>query len=223
MFFTLHLKTMPKDIFSISNKKQFVGFTLFTTVENPQELLYFILLLPNLHYFLASLQFKTIQHMQKLNLPSYQPRIVYENDKPRIFDVIRKKFVALTPEEWVRQHFIHLLLDLKYPAALMAVEKLVLVNNLRQRADLVVYNRKGEAALIVECKAPEIELCNKTIQQAARYNIQLDVPFIIVTNGMATYCVFTHPITKKQTVVSTIPTFENLNAPLDQFSEASTH
>lgn len=223
MFFTLHLKTMPKDIFSISNKKQFVGFTLFTTVENPQELLYFILLLPNLHYFLASLQFKTIQHMQKLNLPSYQPRIVYENDKPRIFDVIRKKFVALTPEEWVRQHFIHLLLDLKYPAALMAVEKLVLVNNLRQRADLVVYNRKGEAALIVECKAPEIELCNKTIQQAARYNIQLDVPFIIVTNGMATYCVFTHPSTKKQTVVSTIPTFENLNAPLDQFSEASTH
>lgn len=161
--------------------------------------------------------------MQKLNLPSYQPRIVYENDKPRIFDVIRKKFVALTPEEWVRQHFIHLLLDLKYPAALMAVEKLVLVNNLRQRADLVVYNRKGEAALIVECKAPEIELCNKTIQQAARYNIQLDVPFIIVTNGMATYCVFTHPSTKKQTVVSTIPTFENLNAPLDQFSEASTH
>ena len=223
MFFTLHLKTMPKDIFSISNKKQFVGFTLFTTVENPQELLYFILLLPNLHYFLASLQFKTIQQMQKLNLPSYQPRIVYENDKPRIFDVIRKKFVALTPEEWVRQHFIHLLLDLKYPAALMAVEKLVLVNNLRQRADLVVYNRKGEAALIVECKAPEIELCNKTIQQAARYNIQLDVPFIIVTNGMATYCVFTPPSTKKQTVVSTIPTFENLNAPLDQFSEASTH
>ncbi len=161
--------------------------------------------------------------MQKLNLPHYQPKIVYENDKPRIFDVIRKKFVALTPEEWVRQHFIHLLLSIKYPAALMAVEKLVLVNNLRQRADLVVYNRKGEAALIVECKAPEIELCDKTIQQAARYNIQLDVPFIIVTNGMATYCVFTHPNTKKQTVLTTIPTFENLNAPSDLSFEASTH
>ena len=161
--------------------------------------------------------------MQKLNLPPYQARIVYENDKPKIFDVIRKKFVALTPEEWVRQHFIHLLLGLKYPAALMAVEKLVLVNNLRQRADLVVYNRKGEPALIVECKAPEVELCDKTVQQAARYNIQLNVPFIIVTNGMATFCAFTHPLTKKQTVLTTIPTFENLNEPSDQSSEASTH
>lgn len=160
--------------------------------------------------------------MQKLNLPHFQARIEYDVNKPRIFDIIRKKFVVLTPEEWVRQHFIHLLVNLGYPASLMAVERLVLVNQLKQRADLVVYNRKGKPALIVECKAPDVELSDKTIQQAARYNIQLDVSFIIITNGLKTYCVFMHPESKKHQVLTTIPTFENLNDPLGLSFEAST-
>lgn len=151
--------------------------------------------------------------MQTLNLPAAPLRIDTANKKPRIFDVIRKKFVVLTPEEWVRQHFIHLLINLNYPQALIAVEKLVLVNQLRQRADIVVYNRQGKPALIVECKAPEVPLSNVTIQQAGRYNTRLGVNHIIITNGLSTYCLFIHPRTHQSRVLSEIPTFETLNAP----------
>ena len=151
--------------------------------------------------------------MQTLNLPAAPLRIDTANKKPRVFDVIRKKFVVLTPEEWVRQHFIHLLISLNYPQALIAVEKLVLVNQLRQRADIVVYNRQGKPALIVECKAPEVPLSNVTIQQAGRYNTRLGVNHIIITNGLSTYCLFIHPHTHQTKVLTEIPTFETLNAP----------
>ncbi len=149
--------------------------------------------------------------MQQLNLPSYSAKIVENNNKYQIFDVIRKKYVALTPEEWVRQHFINLLSLMEYPESLMAVEKLVVINNLRQRADIVIYNRKGNPAMIIECKAPEVTLTNTVVEQAARYNSKLNVPYIVVTNGLSTYCVYVDLETEKFKVISSLPTFEELN------------
>ncbi len=149
--------------------------------------------------------------MQKLNLPPFSAKTEEINGKLHIFDIIRMKNIVLTPEEWVRQHFIHLLISQNYPKGLIAVEKLVVVNNLRQRADIVIYNRKGKPALIVECKAPQISLDNSVIAQAARYNSQLNVPYIVITNGLATYCVYIDLATKKYEVLTSLPTFEALN------------
>ncbi len=149
--------------------------------------------------------------MQQLNLPSFQAKIVENNNKIQIFDIIRKKYVALTPEEWVRQHFINLLILMEYPESLIAVEKLVVINNLRQRADIVIYNRKGKPAMIVECKAPDIPMTNSVVEQAARYNSKLNVPYIVVTNGISTYCLFIDFETKEFKVVNTLPTFAELN------------
>lgn len=127
--------------------------------------------------------------MQKLNLPSVQLRTKQAGNKYQVFDELRKKFVVLTPEEWVRQHFIHYLIkELGYSAGLIAVEMLVKVNGLSQRADIVLYDKRGRARIIVECKAPEVPVTRAVFNQAARYNTQLKVDFLIVTNGLQHYC-----------------------------------
>jgi len=127
--------------------------------------------------------------MEKLNLPPVQFRTKSIGDKRQIFDEVRKKFVALTPEEWVRQHFVHFLIhQQKFSAGLLAIEMLVRVNDLSQRADIVLYNRKGEASVIIECKAPSVPITRAVFNQAARYNTQLQVDYLIVTNGMQHYC-----------------------------------
>ena len=123
--------------------------------------------------------------MQQLNLPSYAFKIVKKQDRFRIFDVIRRKFVALTPEEWVRQHIVHYLIgDRHFPAGLMAVEHLVVINQLRQRADVVIYNRQRLPLLIVECKAPSVAITAAVFEQALRYNMVLGVRIVVVSNGM---------------------------------------
>lgn len=149
--------------------------------------------------------------MQPLSLPPFEARIIEENGKKRIFDVIRKKYVSLTPEEWVRQHFIHYLLSIKYPAALMAVEKNVTVNGLKQRADIVIFNRLGKPMVIVECKAPGVIVDNTTIAQAARYNINLEVPYLVVTNGINNYCVRIDKSTGTWQSETALPEFTSLN------------
>ncbi|MCU4157227.1 type I restriction enzyme HsdR N-terminal domain-containing protein [Carboxylicivirga sp. A043] len=127
--------------------------------------------------------------MQKLNLPPVQFRTKQAGNKTQVFDEVRKKFVALTPEEWVRQHFIHYLLKgLGYSAGLVAVEMLVKVNGLSQRADIVLYDKRGKARIIVECKAPEVAVTRAVFNQASRYNTKLKVDYLIVTNGMQHYC-----------------------------------
>ncbi|WP_026473483.1 type I restriction enzyme HsdR N-terminal domain-containing protein [Alkaliflexus imshenetskii] len=150
--------------------------------------------------------------MQPLSLPPFDARITEENGKKRIFDVIRKKYVSLSPEEWVRQHFIHFLLSIKYPAALMAIEKNVTVNGLKQRADIVVYNRLAKPMVIVECKAPGVIVDNTTIAQAARYNISLEVPYLVVTNGINNYCIRVDKTTGTWQMETTLPEFTALNA-----------
>jgi predicted type IV restriction endonuclease len=149
--------------------------------------------------------------MQQLNLPPFEAKISTEKGKSKIFDVVRKKYIVLTPEEWVRQHFIHFMLNSGYPASLMAVERLVVVNSLRQRADIVIFNRTGNPAMIVECKAPSVELDNKTIWQAARYNIPLGVKYLVITNGLKTYCIRTENSKNQQKVLEKLPLFEEIN------------
>ncbi len=125
----------------------------------------------------------------ELNLPAFNFRLKEKGQSKQIFDTVRKKFVALTPEEWVRQHFIHFMIhEKRYPSSLMGVEMMVRVNELSQRADIVVYQRDGKPWLIVECKAPHIQINQDTFYQAARYNITLQVPYIVITNGIEHYC-----------------------------------
>jgi len=108
----------------------------------------------------------------------------------RIFDIIRKKYVTFTPEEFVRQNFVnHMVTNLQYPVGLICVEKKVSVNGMNQRVDILVYNRQGNPVMIVECKAPNIEISQETLEQAARYNLSLGVKFIALTNGKTNYCI----------------------------------
>ncbi len=120
-----------------------------------------------------------------LNLPSYSFRIKETNGRQQIFDSVRKKFVALTPEEWVRQHLIRLLIE-QYgvPIGLMAIEKPLKIGKLIQRADIVVYNRGTNPILIVEVKAPTVTIDQKTLDQASRYKMALNVNYVILSNGI---------------------------------------
>jgi hypothetical protein len=127
--------------------------------------------------------------MQALNLPTYSFNIKSEEGRKFIFDVIRKKFVVLTPEEWVRQNFIHYLNNEKhYPLQLMSVETAFKLYKSDKRSDIAVYNRKGEPVAMVECKAPEIKIDSKVFDQIIRYNLKFKLKFIMVTNGLYHFC-----------------------------------
>ena len=127
--------------------------------------------------------------MDNLKLPAFEYRLRNHGQSKQIFDSIRKKFVALTPEEWVRQHLINFLVkEKKYPASLLAVEMPLLLNNLKKRADIVAYNNKGEAIVLVECKAPTVKITQSSFDQAARYCLATDIILIIVSNGITNYC-----------------------------------
>ena len=132
--------------------------------------------------------------MQELNFPSYEFRIKNSENKLLIFDVIRKKFVVLQPEEWVRQHCLHFLIEeKKYPVSLINVEKELKVNNLRKRYDIVVYRPDGSIQLIVECKSHKVKVDQSTFDQIARYNLTLNAAFLMVTNGINHYyCLMDH-------------------------------
>ncbi|WP_047414788.1 type I restriction enzyme HsdR N-terminal domain-containing protein [Cellulophaga sp. Hel_I_12] len=123
--------------------------------------------------------------MQVLNFPSYNFRFKNSENKIYIFDVVRKKFVILQPEEWVRQHVVHYLLDQKkYPLSLINVEKQLKLNGLVKRYDIIVFKADGTIALLVECKAPEVMVTQITFDQIASYNFQLRAEFLMVTNGL---------------------------------------
>ncbi|MCX6245270.1 MAG: type I restriction enzyme HsdR N-terminal domain-containing protein [Bacteroidetes bacterium] len=126
--------------------------------------------------------------MQTLNLPDAALRIRRKGEKTEVFDTIRKKFIALTPEEWVRQHFIHYLTGHRnVPHSLISVEASLKYNRLKKRSDIVVYGTDGTPRLIVECKAPEVPLTQAVFDQAAMYNMTLKVPYLAITNGMEHY------------------------------------
>ncbi|MET1259510.1 type I restriction enzyme HsdR N-terminal domain-containing protein [Flagellimonas sp. DF-77] len=123
--------------------------------------------------------------MRPLNFPSYRFRIKNTEKGPLIFDVIRKKFVALQPEEWVRQHAVRYLSETKgYPLSLINVEKQLLVNGLRKRYDIIVYRSDGTIFLLVECKAPKVSITQEVFDQIAIYNLELEAELLMVTNGL---------------------------------------
>ena len=123
--------------------------------------------------------------MQRLNLPVYNFKLKSNENKTLIFDKIRKRYMVLTPEEWVRQHFVQFLIDeKKYPISLITVEKQHTINNLKKRSDILVFNADGNPDIIVECKAPSIKITQDTFDQIARYNLKLQANYLIVTNGL---------------------------------------
>ncbi|KGK28893.1 MULTISPECIES: type I restriction enzyme HsdR N-terminal domain-containing protein [Cellulophaga] len=128
--------------------------------------------------------------MQVLNFPAYDFRFKNSENKVYIFDVVRKKFVVLQPEEWVRQHIVHYLItEKKYPLSLVNVEKQLKVNGMVKRYDVVIFNSDGTIKVLVECKAPEINITQTVFDQIARYNMQLQAEYLMVTNGLSHfYC-----------------------------------
>jgi len=128
--------------------------------------------------------------MLKLNFADYQFRFKSNENKRLIFDIIRKKFVVLTPEEWVRQHVLNYLIsEKKYPLSHINVEKQLKLNNTIKRYDIVVYNNDGSIHIIIECKAPTIKISQDTFDQIARYNFVLNANYLMVTNGLSHfYC-----------------------------------
>lgn len=126
--------------------------------------------------------------MQKLNFPQYSFRFKNSENKISIFDGIRKKFVILQPEEWVRQHCVQFLMDeKKYPKSLINIEKILTVNGLRKRYDIVVFNPDGSIHVLVECKSPQIPIDQNSFDQIARYNLSLDASYLMITNGIDHY------------------------------------
>ena len=122
--------------------------------------------------------------MIKIDYPPYQPKIKKEQDKEFIFDDVRKQWIMLTPEEWVRQNFLQYLIQIKkYPASLIAVEKELKLGELKKRTDVIVYNTNSQPWLMIECKAMSEPLNEKVLQQILRYHITIPVPFLVITNG----------------------------------------
>ncbi len=120
----------------------------------------------------------------KLNLPEYTYKAIYKDEKTYIFDFIRKKYVLLSDEEWVRQHLINFLKLKGYPIGLIQVEKKLIVKRLTKRIDILVYNRQLHPFLLVETKSHRNKLDEKTFFQISRYNLALKVPFLMLSNGI---------------------------------------
>jgi len=124
-----------------------------------------------------------------LNLPQYSFRIQEKAGKKLIFDGFRRRWVALTPEEWVRQNFARYLTEEKhYPASLVAIERSLRMNQRDFRTDIVLFSKSGNPLVVVECKAPEVKISQQVFDQIARYNLDLRVSYLIVTNGLTHYC-----------------------------------
>ena len=128
-------------------------------------------------------------NLPQLNLPIAALKTKLVEGTTQVFDQVRKKYLVLTPEEWVRQHFIHYLNQEKnYPLGLMGVEQMVKYNGMQTRADIVLYAADGKPNMIVECKAPNVKITQDAFNQIAKYNFKLKVPFLVVTNGMQHFC-----------------------------------
>ena len=148
--------------------------------------------------------------MQKLNFQLYNFRFKNNENKVSIFDEIRKKFIILTPEEWVRQHVVRFLLEeKKYPKSLINVEKVLKINGLRKRYDVVVFNSDGSIFILIECKAPEIKITQATFDQIARYNMTMNAQFLMVTNGLNHYFCQMDYENEKYTFLENLPNYNS--------------
>lgn len=149
--------------------------------------------------------------MTRLNLPPFEIKLRGTKTQPQIFDILRKKYIALTPEEWVRQHFVHFLVEHKgYPAALMANEIQLKVGEKTLRADSVLYSRDLKPRMIIEYKAPHIPITQKVFDQISIYNMLLHVDYLVVSNGLQHYICKMDYNDKKYLFLEDIPNYEEL-------------
>ncbi len=149
--------------------------------------------------------------MQTLNLPTAPLRTGTQNGRTAVYDPLRRKYVALTPEEWVRQHFIYFLITCKgYPAGLIANEMPITLNGTRKRCDSVVFGLHAQPLMILEYKAPHITLTQKVFDQISRYNIRLHVDWLIVSNGLQHYCLHMDYAHLTYHFLPDIPTYSEL-------------
>ena len=149
--------------------------------------------------------------MSPLNLPDFDIKIKNIENKSFVFDIVRKKYVSLTPEEWVRQNFLHYLVFEKYyPASLISIEHFLTINKYSRRCDIVVFDNNAKPLVIVECKAPAIKITQQTFDQAAAYDLKLCVRYLILTNGMKHYCCRMDKENNSITKMDTIPDYKDL-------------
>lgn len=149
--------------------------------------------------------------MQQLNLPEYSFRIVKDDRRLMIFDAVRRKYVVLTPEEWVRQNFVRYLIEAgNYPPGLIGIEVMSPYNNLRKRVDVLVHDRRGIPVMIVECKAPDVPVDEKVFDQIVCYNMGFKVKCLVVTNGLYHYACKIDMENKQYAFLMNIPTYEDL-------------
>ena len=149
--------------------------------------------------------------MLKLNLPPFDINVKKTGARLSVFDRLRRKFVALTPEEWVRQHFINYLIAEKgYPETLIANEIQISLNNQKKRCDSVVYNREPSPIAIVEYKSPDVNITQSVVDQIVRYNIVLRVKYLIVSNGLSHYCFSIDYDNQTYSYMPEIPNYKDL-------------
>lgn len=152
--------------------------------------------------------------MLELNLPPFEKKITQKDGNPFILDVIRRQYVALTPEEWVRQHFVHYLISHKgFPQSLMANEVQLKLHGMSRRCDTVVYDRSLRPRVIVEYKAPTVNITQQVFDQICRYNMVLHVDYLIVSNGLSHYCCKIDYAANRYTFLKEIPPYTQIVKP----------
>ena len=149
--------------------------------------------------------------MIRLNLPTFEMKVSGTRQQPKILDVLRRKYVVITPEEWVRQHFVHYLIEHKgYPASLLANEVKLKIGSKTLRADSVLYSTQLSPRMIVEYKAPHIKITQQTFDQIFAYNLLLKADYLVVSNGLSHYCCKLDSDSQKYVFFEDIPNYENL-------------
>jgi hypothetical protein len=156
---------------------------------------------------------KYTKNMWQLNLPSYQYNVKKSGENWLIFDFLRKKFVRLTPEEWVRQHFLHYIIDeMHFPGTMIAVEQQIVINGQSKRCDAILYNSNMQAIAVFEFKAPTVTLNQSTLDQVSVYNTALQINHIFISNGINHHYLQLSFDRKSYIILEKIPTFEEFLA-----------
>jgi hypothetical protein len=154
---------------------------------------------------------RPLERMKSLNLPEYDFTIQAVGETRMIFDPVRRRYVALTPEEWVRQHFVQFLIrERGAPRGLIAIEAEFRYNGMSRRADVVVYGRDGKPLLAGECKAPDIEIRQEAFDQLARYNTVVQAKYLVITNGVVHYCYLVDRVSGTFVFLDDLPPYEAL-------------
>ena len=147
--------------------------------------------------------------MENLNFKNYHLKTKIKENKQYVFDEVRKKYIILTPEEWVRQNCIQFLIhEKKYPKSLISVEKKLSINTLTKRYDIIIFNSSGEIYLLVECKSPKVKISQKTFDQLARYNLVFKSQYVMITNGLTHYFCEVDYVNKKYYFLNELPTYK---------------